>query len=151
MVETAFIAPWALIMSLVFSGGMAPLPPGVPPLEEDPALMRVIPEGTLLFVEWFGVGDADPKSTNATERLAAEPEIQALIESVETALRAAARAESPRGAGGGAGPRHDRAHATRMCLRLGGDSSSGADWSLRWTRRERRRQGLGHGPGGAGD
>lgn len=97
MMQVAFAPMWFFAM-LMFSGGLLPLPPGVPPLDEDPALMRAAPEGTLLFVEWFGVGEADPESSNETERLAAEPEIRALLDTVESALRAAARSEAPGGA-----------------------------------------------------
>ena len=64
------------------------LPFGVPPLPENPTLLRAAPDDCVAFVEWFGVDDADPRSRNATERLAAEPEIRRFAVTVRDALRA---------------------------------------------------------------
>src|SRR5262245_56555250 len=61
---------------------------GVPPLPEDPALMRVAPRDALLHVVWFGRRDADAASANATEQLVAEPQLRRLGDRVVAALRA---------------------------------------------------------------
>ena len=70
-----------------------PLPVAVPPLPDEPALTRVVPADALGFLCWNGTAAADPKSPNLTERLAAEPEVRAMI----TQLRAAMIAATKRG------------------------------------------------------
>lgn len=70
-----------------------PLPVGVPPLPEDPALMRTAPKDALAYVQWAGTAQADPKSANLTERLAAEPAVRALFDRLVRATRAAFRQE----------------------------------------------------------
>lgn len=63
-----------------------PLPVAVPPLPDEPALTRVVPADALGFLCWNGTAAADPKSPNLTERLAAEPEVRAMIAQLRTAM-----------------------------------------------------------------
>lgn len=83
---------WEILIMLMLGGGSM-VPAGVPPLPEDPVLMQVAPQQAMLFVEWFGCGEADGESKNATERLAANPEIKALIGTVKKAIESGIRNE----------------------------------------------------------
>jgi hypothetical protein len=78
-------------LSLVFASYLGllgiPLPLPVPPMPEDPVLMQVAPADAVLFVEWFGAGEAVENSQNKTERLAAEPEVRAAILKLVSSLR----------------------------------------------------------------
>ncbi len=65
-----------IIMGL---GGGAGIPLGVPPAEEDALLARVAPEECLFYTSWSGMATPDPESTNQTEQLLAEPDVQAMI------------------------------------------------------------------------
>ncbi|MFT4511860.1 MAG: hypothetical protein ACI91B_000543, partial [Planctomycetota bacterium] len=80
-------------ISLVFASYLGllgiPLPLPVPPLPEDPVLMQVAPADAVLFVEWFGAGEATENPTNKTERLAAEPEVRVAITKLVSGLRGA--------------------------------------------------------------
>lgn len=67
-----------------------PMPIAVPPLPDEPALTRVVPKDALAFLAWNGTAAADPKSSNQTERLAAEPEVRAMVLQLRTALTAVA-------------------------------------------------------------
>lgn len=50
------------------------LPGNLPPLPEDPLLARVAPDAPLVYIAWNGRAEPDPKSSNRTEQLLAEPE-----------------------------------------------------------------------------
>ena len=80
-------------ISLVFASYLGllgmPMPLPVPPLPEDPVLLRVAPADAVLFVEWFGSGESAAKPTNRTERLAAEPEVVAAINKLVSSARGA--------------------------------------------------------------
>ncbi|MCB9887128.1 MAG: hypothetical protein H6838_16670 [Planctomycetes bacterium] len=74
-----------------------PLPLPLPPLPEDPALLRAAPAETMLYAQWFGAGTPAANPTNRSERLAAEPEVRAMLVKLLGAMRgvyemAAARA-----------------------------------------------------------
>jgi hypothetical protein len=64
----------------------SPLP--LPPLPEDPALLRVAPADTALFVEWFGGGPPAAQTKNRSEQLAAEPEVRAMVAQLALGCRA---------------------------------------------------------------
>ena len=81
-----------LILQIVLSGSL-PVPVGVPPLEEDPAIVRAVPRDALFFIEWFGVGEQPSKTTNETVRLAGEPEVRHFLASIERAIVDLARRE----------------------------------------------------------
>lgn len=68
-------------------GGALPSPFGLPPRAEDPALLRAAPADTVFYMQWFGRAPADRKSQNATEQLAAEPEILAFMAQLRRAIR----------------------------------------------------------------
>lgn len=78
-------------MVFLFSLGVLalPIPLSVPPLPEDPALIRCAPANSLVYVQWFGNAAANPDSANRTERLAGEPQVQALAEQMRKAARTA--------------------------------------------------------------
>lgn len=63
-----------------------PMPMAVPPLPDQPTLLHVVPADALAFFAWNGTGTADPKSDNRAERLAAEPEVRAMVAQLRTAL-----------------------------------------------------------------
>ncbi|HAK96478.1 MAG TPA: hypothetical protein DCM87_16185 [Planctomycetes bacterium] len=83
-----------ILIPLLGLGGII-LPGGVPPLPEDPALIRAVPADAILAVQWFGGTEPNPQSANATERLAANPEIKALVGTVIEAFHKTARMEAP--------------------------------------------------------
>ena len=83
---------------LLFFGGFS-LPLGLPPLPEDPMLSRVAPEECLGYVSWAGTATPDSKSTNQTEQLLAEPEVQALLAAIDGAVTKAIARNA--GIGGG--------------------------------------------------
>jgi hypothetical protein len=71
---------------LMFAGsGGVPL--GVPPLPEDPMLAKIAPEECLLYFASAGMAKPDPRSTNHTEKLLAEPEIQRAVADLEKMIR----------------------------------------------------------------
>ncbi|NQU22885.1 MAG: DUF1559 domain-containing protein [Candidatus Nealsonbacteria bacterium] len=87
-----------LLIMLGLSGG-AGLPLGVPPAEEDALLAHVAPEECLFYTAWSGMAEPDPASTNQTEQLLAEPDVQATIGEIKqqiiAAIRKAAGEEGP--------------------------------------------------------
>ena len=61
---------WELLILLLAGLGWAPSVFSVPPLPEDPALLRAAPADTMVYVQWFGARKARPDARNVTERLA---------------------------------------------------------------------------------
>lgn len=90
--------PAELMVLLMLLGGFG-LPLGVPPEPENPAMAYVAPEKCVLYASWAAMAAADPKSTNQTEQLLAEPEVKQFARSLEKTLREAMRrqAEAQRG------------------------------------------------------
>jgi hypothetical protein len=76
-----------LLLSLLAWFLPLPLPWSLPPLPEDPALLRAVPADTILLVQWHGAAPAASETRNRTERLLAEPEVATLRENVLAALR----------------------------------------------------------------
>ena len=64
------------------------MPLGLPPLPEDPVISRVAPEECLAYISWAGTAAPDAKSTNQTEQLLAEPEVQKLLSAIDSAMTA---------------------------------------------------------------
>ena len=91
MMEVAAVGFAELLLVVLLGAGGSPFPAGVPPLEEDPALIRAVPAESILFVEWFGTGTPRGESTNATERLAANEEVRHLVRTVLEAVQSAIR------------------------------------------------------------
>ena len=79
-------APLELFL-LLFGLLAVPSPLGVPPMPEDPALLRAAPADSLVYLQWFGSAAPSAQSNNATERLAAEPEIRTLVHRLRDAVR----------------------------------------------------------------
>ena len=73
-------------MVLFFFGGAGALPLGVPPEKENPMLAFVAPEECVLYATWAGMATPNPASTNHTERLLAEAEVQAFAQAIEKAI-----------------------------------------------------------------
>jgi prepilin-type processing-associated H-X9-DG protein len=90
-----------LFVMLGLSGGGG-LALGVPSLPEDPVLAKVAPEECLFYTSWAGAAKPDPKSTNQTEQLLAEPEVQQMVAELERRIRSslaeAAKREGPEAA-----------------------------------------------------
>lgn len=63
------------------------LPFGIPPMAEVPAIARVAPEQCLFYLSWAGTASPDPKSSNQTEQLLAEPEVQNFLRQIERSLK----------------------------------------------------------------
>jgi hypothetical protein len=64
------------ILLLVLLGGGFGLPSGVPPTAEDPLAQKVAPAECLFYMSWAGTGEPNAGSSNHTEKMLAEPEIQ---------------------------------------------------------------------------
>ena len=93
-----------LLLLLGLSSGIG-LPLGMPPLPEDPVWPRSRPEQCLFYAGWAGMAAPDPKSSNQTEQLLAEPEVQRLVAEAERLIKAAinkaASGKGPEAGGGG--------------------------------------------------
>ena len=63
------------------------LPLGVPPLPPTPVLAKIAPEQCLFYLSSAGMATPDPDSSNQTEQLLAEPELQKMAAAAEAALR----------------------------------------------------------------
>jgi len=83
------------LLLLLSMGGQVGVPLGLPPAPEDPVMARVAPQECLWYFTWSGVATPDPKSTNQTEQLLAEPEVRDFINGVGKALAAAIRKGAP--------------------------------------------------------
>lgn len=87
---------WLIVSGLTAGVG---LPIGIPPGQQDPMLARVAPQETLFYANWAGMAEPNPQSTNATERLLADPRVrQALAQlrqQVRTQLEQSARQCEP--------------------------------------------------------
>lgn len=94
--HTSYFEFLAFLMYSLSSLFGLPLPVAVPPLPDEPALTRVVPADALGFLCWNGTAAADAKSPNLTERLAAEPEVRAMIAQLRTAMiGATTRGDAP--------------------------------------------------------
>jgi hypothetical protein len=79
------------MMSLSFLILLLPslgLPLGVPPLPETQLLSKIAPEECLFYASSSGMAAPDAKSTNQTEQLLAEPEVQKTVGEIEKLIRA---------------------------------------------------------------
>lgn len=75
-----------VLIALFATCAVLPLPIGVPPLPENPTLVRAAAQDSFMFVEWFGVADPDANSNNLTERMAAEPELRRSVLAIRSAI-----------------------------------------------------------------
>ena len=90
------VTSWSFLMMMLLGGGGMGVPLGVPPLPEDPVLAKIAPEDCLLYFSSSGMAKPDSKSTNQTEKLFAEPEVQAAVAEVEKLIRASSRSRPRR-------------------------------------------------------
>lgn len=74
-------------ITLFWLFGGAGIPLAMPPMPEDPMMARVAPEECLFYMTAAGVASPEPSSANQTEQLLAEPEVQAMVASIEHAIR----------------------------------------------------------------
>jgi len=95
MMAVGMAGPFELIIILALSGGVG-LPLGIPPAPEDALLARAAPEQCLSYTTWSGMAKPDPNSTNQTEQLLAEPEIQRLIAQIEQQIKTLVQEQNAR-------------------------------------------------------
>ena len=91
--SAGFAFSWVASILLVATGSGVPL--GMPPAPPDPAVFRAAPDECLWFFSWAGTADPDPNSSNHTEQLIAEAEVQRMLNELETQLVAAFRRGAP--------------------------------------------------------
>jgi hypothetical protein len=96
MVGFSFIE---LLIALLMGGSPLDLPLSLPPLPADATMSQVAPEDCLWYLSWAGCAKANPASTNRTEQLIAEPEVQRFISELEARLRDAIKRGAPQGPG----------------------------------------------------
>lgn len=70
--------PLEFLLMMLLGGGFG-MPSAVPPTEEDPLAARIAPGECLFYASWAGTGTPDATSSNHTEQLLAEPEIQQFL------------------------------------------------------------------------
>lgn len=75
----------SIIALLVLLGGFG-LPLGVPPEPENPAMQQVAPAECLFYATWSSMAAPNPQSTNHTEQMLAEPEVQEFAAEIERAI-----------------------------------------------------------------
>jgi hypothetical protein len=88
MAATTFGVAW---IWLALAGGAGVLPAMGAPLPLDPNLSTIAPEECLWYVASSGMGAAQADSSNHTEQLFAEPQVQRLFTEIETQVMAAVR------------------------------------------------------------
>jgi len=76
----------AEMLLLGMLGGSLGLPSSIPPLPEDPLLAKIAPAECLAYIVWSGTGTINPSSTNSTEKLLSEPQIQKFLKSMESQI-----------------------------------------------------------------
>jgi len=86
-----------LISFLMLFSGFLGIPVGMPPEPEDALMARIAPDQCLYYTTWSGMAEPDPNSTNQTEQLLAEPEIQQLVDTVSQKLVGALRRQAGNG------------------------------------------------------
>lgn len=90
MAAAGFLGISILEIVFMFIFGFGGVPLGYPPLPEDPALLRAVPEESLAALQWFGSGPAAKESPNTAVRLIAEDENRRMVAALRDALLAAA-------------------------------------------------------------
>ena len=94
------IGPAELPTMLIFAlslGGAAGLPVSMPPLPPDPVIARVAADECLFHIETAGLAVPAADTTNLTERMLADPEMQEFLGKVAEQVMALARERSPVG------------------------------------------------------
>ena len=75
------------------NGGQVPI--GMPPLPEKSVVSRVAPEECLLYMSMSGRATPEATSSNKTEQLLAQPQVQALIKSIDGIVNGAIEKNAP--------------------------------------------------------
>jgi len=70
--------PLEYLLLMLLGGGFG-MPSGVPPTAEDPLAAKVAPAECLFYASWAGTGTPDAASSNHTEQMLAEPEVQKFL------------------------------------------------------------------------
>ena len=70
--------PLEIVLMILLGSGFG-IPPGVPPAEEAPLAAKIAPAECLFYATWAGTGTPDANSTNQTEQLLSEKEIQTFL------------------------------------------------------------------------
>jgi hypothetical protein len=91
MATAAFGVVWIWVLAL---SGAGSAPAAGPPLPLDPKLSAIAPEECLWYASSAGVTAADAGSSNETERLFAEPQVQRFIEGLESQVITIARSQA---------------------------------------------------------
>ena len=73
------VGPLELLFVLLTGTGTVGAPLGLPPLEPDATIERAVPAECLLLAYSAGTAEPDAQSTNQTEQLLAEPEVQEFL------------------------------------------------------------------------
>ena len=77
------------MLVLMLLGGSMGMPTGVPPGQLDPLAAKIAPEECLFYLSWAETAEPNSNSTNKTEQLLAEPEIQAFVDRMRDKMAAA--------------------------------------------------------------
>ncbi len=87
--------PIELLIVMLIGSGTVGAPLGLPPLAPDATIERAVPEECLLLAYSAGTAEPDAKSTNQTEQLLAEKEVQEFLgqmgEQIVSAINQAGR------------------------------------------------------------
>ncbi len=75
--------PFEMFLMMLLGGGFG-MPNGVPPTQEDALSARVAPAECLFYASWAGTGTPDANSSNHTEQMLAEPEVQKFLKQGRT-------------------------------------------------------------------
>lgn len=73
-----------MVAFFMLGGGGIPL--GIPPAPEDPLLAKVAPNECIVYFSWAARAEVPADSPNSTDKILAEPSVQALIDSVFVAI-----------------------------------------------------------------
>ena len=77
--------PFEMLLMMLLGGGFG-MPSGVPPTQEDNLSKNVAPADCLFYASWAGTGTPDAGSSNHTEQLLAEPEVQKFLNEGRTKM-----------------------------------------------------------------
>ncbi len=70
--------PFEMLIMMLLGGGFG-MPSGVPPTQEDVLSAKIAPAECLFYASWAGTGTPDATSSNQTEQMLAEPEVQKFL------------------------------------------------------------------------
>ena len=110
------IGPMELGIWVILFGGALTTPAMGAPLPLDPVLSAIAPEECLWYAATAGMGPVDASSSNQTEQLLAEPQVQRFLNEVESQVTApCAASAAPTASSASWGPK--RPSSSRRCSR----------------------------------